>query len=241
MRLELSGVLFADGPDEASIAAALGRMRGDDVLTLRRPPADFIQASGSAEGGFRLNAYEDARGVSLASAGPRLEAAQVSAIFLRFLRQEDDWHSGVAWQSGAEAQRRSGRRFPGAAGLIALAIFGAAYLAAGAWMWLEQPPGVTWGDYLLGWAAILGLSLYIGWLDLFFSLLRPRLGDQIGGVLGMQVSESLSPLDAGTWRASGGAPGNRLVVYGLDILALIAATLLPLAILGAAALILFSR
>jgi hypothetical protein len=241
MRLELNGVLVSDQPDEATFAHALKQMaRKDDVLTLLRPPADIIQATGSAARGFALNIYDDARGTNLVSANPALKMATVVAIFVRFLHGEK-WDGDIPWRSGAEKQRKSQRRLPGLAGLIALAIFGAAYLAAGVGMWQTQPPGFTWRDYGLGCIGIAVLAFYIGWLDIFFSILRPRLGDWIGGIFGIHVQESLNILDAGIWNVSGGTMGQRLLVHAIGIVILLIGVMIPIAVPAMMAFLLFAR
>src|SRR5262245_19105188 len=117
MRLELNDRVLSEQPDEAAIAQALARMtRGDDVLTPFRPPADFLQASGSHARGFMLNAYEDAQGTSLSSTRP-VNTAGVTIVFTRYQGGAQDWRAGVSWRSEAERQSRPRLRI--GAGLIA--------------------------------------------------------------------------------------------------------------------------
>ena len=242
LRLELNGSQVPGRADEAAISSALKRMQGgDDMLTLRRPPTDFIQATGSLRDGFALNVYEDANGANLYSTNAALPATMVAAIFARFLRGEGDWQRGVQWQSGAAQQGKLQRRRPGMAGLIALGLFGTAYLAAGVLIALGKLPGAKGSDYAIGWIAIVGLAVYIGWLDVFFSAVRPNLGTWLGKQLGLRVSESFNLLDAGTWTARGGSLARRLIVYVLDLSLLVAATVLPLAIPALLAFLIFGE
>lgn len=55
-------------------------------------------------------------------------------------------------------------------------------------------------------AVVLGLALlviYWAWIALFFARVRPWLSAKLGAALGVRVRESMNPLDAGTWDASG--------------------------------------
>lgn len=229
MRLVLNDQILSEQPDETAIAQALARMtRGDDVLTLFRPPADFLQAGGSHARGFMLNAYEDAQGTSLSSTRP-INTAGVTIVLTRYLGGTQDWRAGVSWRSGAERQSRARPRI--GAGLIAFAIFATAFVAALLIAQFSNAPGrPTGGDWLRGFAGIVVISCYIGWIDFFFRVLRPRLARRLGARLGLRVVESTRLYDAGTWNALGGSIDKRLLVYALDIVVLIAGTLLPLAV-----------
>lgn len=238
MRLELNGILITQHPDEAAIAQALGQMKRNDVLTLRRPPADFVQVIGAPAKGFTLNVYEDAQGASLSSKNRALRSNTVARALAAYLHGDPNWKAGLAWQSGVEEQRR----VPGAAGLIAFAIFGAGFaVAIGVSQMSDTGVRPSGGDWLRGFAGVAALSLYIGWLDFFFAALRPRLADQVGARLGARVAESLDAWDAGTWNASGGRLGRRLLVYGLDFFVLIVGVMAPVAAPAALAFILFAR
>jgi hypothetical protein len=253
MRLELNGKLLSERPDEQSIALALGQMAGDDdVLSLHRPPADFMQAMGSATKGFVLNAYDDTQGTNLVSGKRRLDMATTAAMLGRFaegrdwqaaLRGEPGEASGkgrVSWQSGAERQRKAEGLMnkPGMAGLIAFSIFAVPFLGVmGVSKLLSSAAPVTWGDLLAGTLAIAGLSLYIGWLDVFFRGLRPGLAEGLGDRLGVKIKESFDYWDAGSWVARGGTRVNRVLVLFLDLFILLAGTMLPFAMI---ALVLFA-
>ncbi len=55
-------------------------------------------------------------------------------------------------------------------------------------------------------AVVLGvalLAIYWAWIAFFFARVRPWLSARLGSRLGVRVRESTSPLDAGTWDASG--------------------------------------
>jgi len=242
MRLELNDTLIAEHPDETAIARALNRMKRDDVLTLRRPPADFVQVIAAPAKGFTLNVYEDARGVSVSSKNRALRSNAVARALAAYMSRDPGWNSGLAWQSGAEEQRRGQRRVPGATGLIAFAVFGVGFaVAMGVSQMSDTGTRPTGGDWLRGFAGVAAISLYIGWLDFFFAALRPRLEDKTGARLGVQVAESLDAWDAGTWNASGARLNRRRLVYGLDFLVLIVGVMVPVAAPALLAFILFAR
>jgi hypothetical protein len=238
MRLEWNGHLVSDQPDRARIEQALSRMAPGDILTLYRPPTDFLQASGSAATGFTLNAYEDAQGTNMTSAFP-LNSAGVIAVFVLYLRGAPDWHSSLRWQSAAERSARSRWR-PGI-GVIAFAIFSTALLAGMLVSQLSDAPGrPSTADWLRGFVGIIVISGYIAWLEFFFRRLRPRIAGWLGASLGISIAESLQLYDAGTWTASGSF-GKRLLVMLLDIGILISGVIGPLALPGLIALLIFVR
>ena len=59
--------------------------------------------------------------------------------------------------------------------------------------------------------------------------------------MGTRVEESLGPADAGTWRATGGSLGARLLVPALDLLLLLAGVMAPLAVPAVAAFWILGR
>jgi hypothetical protein len=238
MRLEWNGRLVSDQPDEALIEQTLSQMAHSDTLTLYRPPTDFLQASGSATGGFTLNAYDDTQGINRTSALP-LNSAGVVAVFVRYLRGAPDWHSNLDWQSGTERGARSRWR-PGA-GVIAFAIFTTALLAGLALSQLSDARGrPSAGDWLRGFVGIVVISGYIAWLEFFFRRLRPRLASWLGARLGVSIAESTQLYDAGTWTASGSV-GKRLLVMMLDIGIILPGVIGPLALPALIALLVFAR
>jgi hypothetical protein len=238
MRLEWNGRLVSDQPAEALIEQTLSHMAPGDTLTLYRPPADFLQASGSQAAGFTLNGYDDTRGTNMTSAFP-LNSAGVVAVFVLYLRGAPDWHNQLHWQTAADPGARSRWR-PGI-GLIAFAIFTTALLAGMALSQLSNAPGrPSAGDWLRGFAGIVVISGYIAWLDLFFRSLRPRLADWLGARLGISIAESLQLYDAGTWTASGSV-GKRLLVMLLDIGVVLFGVIGPLALPALIALLIFAR
>lgn len=238
MRLEWNGRLISDQPDEMAIGQVLGQMAQEDILTLYRPPADFLQATGSPSGGFTLNAYDDTQGTNMTSAFP-LNSAGVIAVFVRYLRGAPDWHSNLHWQSSTERGARSRWR-PGV-GVIAFAIFTTALLAGMVLSQLSDAGGrPSAGDWLRGFAGIVVISVYIAWLSFFFRTLRPRLASWLGEHLGISIAESTRLYDAGTWTASGSV-GKRLLVMMLDIGVLMASVMLPIALPGLIGLLVFAR
>jgi hypothetical protein len=242
LQLELNGLLISEHPDIRIISETLSRMHpgSDHMLTLHRPPSDFVQVTGDSNKGFVLNAYEDAKGFNFFSK-KLLKTDRVVHILKNYLDANPHWTEGFAWQSGNEKQQKAQRRIPGLAGLIAFGIFATAYFAAGVMIWKNQPLGFTWKDYTRGWIGITVIAGYIGWIDFFFSWLRPRLARWLGAKFDLHITESMRLYDAGTWDASGGNVGKRALIYALDIFILIFSVMLPIAIPVVMALILFGK
>jgi len=85
-------------------------------------------------------------------------------------------------------------------------------------------------------AVVLGvvlLAIYWAWIALFFARVRPWLMARLGSRLGVRVRESLNPLDAGTWGASG--RGASLPKSGIVMAADLA--ILLVGVVGVAALL----
>jgi hypothetical protein len=211
----------------------------EDVLTASRPPADFLQATGSARDGFLLHAYEDASATTRRTERP-LDTRAVTDVVTRYLADVADWDAGVAWRP-APADAPRGLRGLGLPGAIAFVIFAGAFVVALALGRAAGGPPATAADWGRGLAAIAILSLYIGWLDVFFRWLRPRAARALGARLGAPVAESLHTLDAGTWTVSGTGAGRRLLVYTLDFALLVLATVLPIAAPAIAAFLAWGR
>lgn len=85
-------------------------------------------------------------------------------------------------------------------------------------------------------AVVLGvalLAIYWAWIAFFFARVRPWLSARLGSRLGVRVRESTSPLDAGTWDASG--RGVTLKKTGVVLVADLA--ILLVGVVGVAALL----
>lgn len=85
-------------------------------------------------------------------------------------------------------------------------------------------------------AVVLGvvlLAIYWAWIALFFARVRPWLMARLGSRLDVRVRESLNPLDAGTWGASG--RGASLPKSGIVMAADLA--ILLVGVVGVAALL----
>jgi hypothetical protein len=232
--LHLNGHLVSDDPGDADVGHALRRMtRADDVLTLARPPAAFLQATGSPAHGFLLNAYDDAAGASRATS-ERLDTASVTAVLSRFLRGDARWGDRLPWSTEPRPWPPAWRSLT--VGGIALAVFLGAFVAA---MTAAHLGGAaarpSRDDWLRGLGALVVIAAYIAWLDCFFRVLRPRAARWLGARMGTRVAESAQPVDAGTWTATGGRLGARLGVYLADIALLLAGVVLPLAVPAVAA------
>jgi hypothetical protein len=215
-------------------------IRGENILTLSRPPADFVQVIGNTLKGFTLNYYDDEKGSNFISKKIR-EMDSITHVLTAYLKNDPNWSSALSLRSSATRQHKAQRRIPGMAGIIAFGIFGTAYLAAGIVMWINRPPGFTGRDYALGWVGIAVIAGYIGWINFFFSSIRPRLARSLSAKLGVDISESMNLYDAGTWNAMGGHLGSRLLVYALDIVILLLSLMLPVAIPAVIIFILFAR
>lgn len=227
VRLHLNGQLVSDDPSEADVGHALRRMaRADDVLTLSRPPAAFVQATGSPAHGFLLNAY-DGSGLSSRTTARRLDAAMVTAALSRYLRRDASWGDPLPWATPAPPRSPVWRSL--GAGGIALAVFLGAFVAA---MIAAHLGGATGRpgreDWLRGLGAVVAMAAYIAWLDCFFRVLRPRAARWLGARIGTRVAESTTVVDAGTWTATGGRLRGRLGVYLVDLALLLAGIVLPL-------------
>ena len=234
MRLHLNGELVSEEPSAADVGQALHRMTGrDDVLTLSRPPAAFVQATGCPTHGFVLSAYDETRSASRATAR-RLDTRSAADALSRYLGGDARWGDALSWAAAVPPRPRGWRSL--GAGAIALAIFGGALVAAMIVSEMGDAPGrPTRADWLRGLGAVVALSAYIAWLDGFFRVLRPRVARWLGARMGMRVEESIAPVDAGTWHATGGSLGARLLVPALDLLLLLAGVMAPLAVPAVAA------
>lgn len=99
MRLETSGATVSKNADENAIAGALrGLKNADDTAILSRTEMTYIQAAGSAAGGFALEYQDGDLGAHFLAGGSAIPVEVVISAFCSYLRGEDAWKSAYSWE-----------------------------------------------------------------------------------------------------------------------------------------------
>jgi hypothetical protein len=92
-----------EAPDASIVAATLAGLDGkrDLLATLARSEGIYLQATGSAAGGFIL-LYQDGSVERRYRSAEKLPLSRVTEAFLQYLREEDGWRDGVRWERDEE-------------------------------------------------------------------------------------------------------------------------------------------
>lgn len=237
MRLEINGRMIADPIDPGAIAPLLRALPPDDeAIIALHAAADgaAMQAGGTPRGGFAAHVRRG-DGEQWRSKNHRLAPGTVAGLLVSFAAGDRRWRSLVAWEAVGRP-RRNGWAALGRVPVVAwaLLIFGLPYLAvvipavrrggAGA-------PGID--SAVAGFATIVALALFLGYLQFFFAVVRPlllRLAARLIGV-GIREGDGGGWLgQAGGWEAGKDAPlGRSLIVILLDAAILLLGIVGPVA------------
>jgi hypothetical protein len=251
MNLKVNQKVVSKEPDEQAIRQAFAALPvGKQArVELRRGQGDVLHVVGRPEKGFRLFC-QDPDGNTQMSRRSDLDEDTAVLTLLFYAQSDPDWQGLAEWlrpnsYGGSNPILNALSNMP--PGLGALLIFVPIYTVFAIYTLLTGAPGVGLKEILLGYVVIGVLAAYIQYIELFFSVLRPRLAQWLSSRLGVQVEEDMSDAGwlggagPGTWDAKGGSLVNRLLLYIIDIVVLVGGLVGPIAIISISAFLIAER
>lgn len=152
---------------------------------------------------------------------------QAEAALTSFLERTDDWESVVRWHRGLAG--RSPLLLIPAVFVIGTAVVLGVQAATGG---LDDWSSDLLPNLLVGLAVV---SLITMWIALFAEVIRPRLADRIGRVLGVRIAE---PADADAefaptlWVREDGSPAGRAAVAVVELVTVVVGAAVPVVAIG---------
>lgn len=253
MNLKVNRKIVSQEPDERvirEVVAGLPTGKGA-VVELRRGRGDVLYVQGRPSTGFRLT-WQDPDGNTQFSRRGDVDGDTAVLTLTLYAQSDPDWQGLAEWLPPNVYRYHSSNPILNALanmppGLGALLIFGTAFFFFAVYALLTNAPGVGMQEVLLGFVAIGMLAAYIQYIEVFFSVIRPRLARWLGRQLGVQIEEDMTDgrwfggAGAGTWDASGGSPVNRLLLHVIDIVVLVGGLIGPIAFISIGAFLIFDR
>jgi hypothetical protein len=251
MNLKVNQKIMSKEPDEAAIRQAFAALPSGKRarVELRRGQGDVLHVVGRPQKGFRL-LWQDPEGNTQMSRRSDLDGETAVLTLLFYTQADPDWQGLTDWArpnsyGGSNPILNALANMP--PGLGALLIFGTVFFFFAIYALLTSAPGVGLKEIFLGFVTIGVMAAYVQYIDLFFSVLRPRLAQWLSARLGVQIDEDMSDArwfggaGAGTWDASGGSFGNRLLLHIIDIGLLVGGVVGPIAIISIGAFLIAER
>ncbi|MBE2224437.1 MAG: hypothetical protein IAF02_23050 [Anaerolineae bacterium] len=245
-------------PDEETIRQVVTGLppRKKVRLELRQSKGERLYVIGRPDKGFQLIWQDQAGNLQFSRQG---DVDGETAVFMLTLyaQANPEWQALIDWLPPNTSQyvgknpllKAFSNMSPG---MGALLIFGAAYTLFVLYAILVPQPGGFGQGFgfkeILGGFIFIGLlAAYIQYIEFFFSVLRPRMAAWLALRLGVEVQEDMSDsrwmggAGPGTWEASGGSTGNRLLLNLFDIVILVVGLVGPVAVVGIGAFLLVER
>lgn len=251
MNLKVNQKVVSKEPGEQAIRQVLAALPADKQarVELRRGTGDVLHVVGRPEKGFRL-IWQNQDGNTQMSRRHDVDVDTAVLTLTLYAQADADWQGLAEWLP-PNTYYSNNPILNGLAhmppGLGALLIFGTVFFFFAVYALLTSAPGVGLQEIFLGFVFIGALAAYIQYIDLFFRVLRPRLAQWLGSRLGVQIDEDMSDgrwfggAGAGTWDASGGSAGNRLLLHVIDLIVLVGGLIGPVAIVSISAFLIFDR
>lgn len=253
MNLKVNRKIVSNEPDERvirEVVAGLPPGKGA-VVELRRGRKDVLYVQGRPSTGFRLT-WQDPDGNMQFSRRADVDGDTAVLTLTLYAQSDPDWQGLAEWLPPNVYRYHSSNPILNAfgnmpPGLGALLIFGSAFFFFAVYALLTDAPGVGLQEVLLGFLVIGMLAAYIQYIELFFSVVRPRLARWLGALSGVQVNEDQSDArwfggaGAGTWDAKGGSAINRLLLHIIDIVVLVGGLIGPVAFVSISVFLIFDR
>jgi hypothetical protein len=253
MNLKVNRKIVSKEPDERVLRETMaGLPPGKGVVVeLRRGRGDVLYAQGRPSTGFRLT-WQDPDGNTQMSRRSDVDGDTAVLTLILYAQSDPDWQGLADWLPPNVFRYHSRNpilhmlaNMP--PGLGALLIFGTAFFCFAVYALATNAPGVGVREVLLGFVTIGLIAGYIQYIEFFFSVLRPRLAGWLGPRLGVQIEQDMSDgrwfggAGAGTWDASGGSMGNRLLLHIIDIVVLVGGVIGPVAVVSIGLFLIFDR